>query len=134
MTQLFTAGLLIIHNRQLLLAYSSRKECYYLPGGKLDAGETAVQALCREAAEELAIFLERPSFFYTHITAPAYGETAGTVMEQDCFRVLKPVHPVATAEIEKIGWFTTSSYAQEGPQAPGAVMILAKLKADDLID
>lgn len=135
MTSLLTAGLLIIRDRQLLLAYSSRKQCYYLPGGKLDAGETAVQALCREAAEELNIFL-RPAelHFYTHITAPAYGETAGTIMEQDCFRVLKPVLPVATAEIEKIDWFTTVSYSQEPQQAPGAVMILARLKADNLID
>jgi len=135
MTQLFTAGLLIIRNRQLLLAYSSRKQCYYLPGGKLDAGETAVQALCREAAEELNVHLQpHELYFYTHVTAPAYGETAGTVMEQDCFRVLIPVQPQATAEIEKIDWFTTSSYAEEARQAPGAVMILAKLKADDLID
>ncbi len=55
-------------------------------------------------------------------------------MEQDCFRVLKPVQPVATAEIEKIDWFTTISYAEEPQQAPGAVMILTRLKEDDLID
>ena len=135
MTQLFTAGLLIIRNRQLLLAYSSRKQCFYLPGGKLDAGETAAEALCREAAEELNIHLHPDELhFYTHITAPAYGETAGTIMEQDCFRILKPVQPQATAEIEKIDWFTSSLYAKEVQQAPGAVMILAKLKTDDLID
>jgi len=135
MTQLFTAGLLIIRNRQLLLAYSSRKQCYYLPGGKLDAGETAVQALCREAAEELNVQLQPDELhFYTHVTAPAYGEAAGTIMEQDCFRVLIPVQPQATAEIEKIDWFNSSSYAEEAQQAPGAVMILAKLKADGLID
>ncbi len=81
---LHTVGLLHIHNRKLLLAFSNNKQCYYLPGGKVDAGETAVSALLREIAEELNVQLaENNLHYYTHISAPAFGETNGTIMEQD---------------------------------------------------
>src|ERR1700741_638984 len=95
-----TAGLLIIKNRKLLLAFSKNKQCFYLPGGKIDEGETATSALCREITEELNISLDEKELqFYMHISAPAYGELNGTVMEQDCFLIDKPVKPVAASEI-----------------------------------
>ena len=50
--QLATAGLLVIQNRKLLLAYSINKKCFYLPGGKIDAGEKSVQTAVRELTEE----------------------------------------------------------------------------------
>ena len=92
---LLCAGLLLIKDRKLLLAFSRNKQCFYLPGGKIDAGETAAQALCREIREELNIPIDEKELrFYTHITAPAYGEEKGVVMEQDCFILDKEVHPV----------------------------------------
>ena len=76
-----TAGLLIIENRKLLLAYSRNKQCFYLPGGKIDVDETAAQALCREIAEEMNVTIEENELeYYMHITAPAYGEENGTIM------------------------------------------------------
>src|SRR5262245_29443182 len=102
-----TAGLLLIKERKLLLAYSINKNCFYLPGGKIDEGETATRALCREIAEELNVCIDECDLkFYTHITAPAYGEANGTMMEQDCFIVNKPLAPFAAAEIGEIRYFT----------------------------
>ena len=72
--QLDTAGLLVIQNRKLLLAFTN-KQCFDLPGGKIDKGETAIMALCREIKEKLNILLKDDELgFYTHISAPAYGE------------------------------------------------------------
>ncbi|MDF2190080.1 NUDIX domain-containing protein [Paraflavitalea sp. CAU 1676] len=134
-TQLQTVGLLIIRNRQLLLAFSNNKQCFYLPGGKVDAGETPQQALCREIAEELNIQLTPADLvFYTHTTAPAYGERTGIIMEQDCYFVNRPVEPVASAEIGKIAYFTIDTYLLEENRAPGAVMVLEQLKQDGFID
>ncbi|PSL35042.1 NUDIX domain-containing protein [Chitinophaga ginsengisoli] len=71
MTVLKTVGLLSVQQRKLLLAYSRNKQCFYLPGGKVDAGESERQALCREIAEELNVSItEQELVYYTHVTAP----------------------------------------------------------------
>lgn len=133
--QLATAGGLIIENRKLLLAFSKNKQCFYLPGGKIDKGETAASALCREMLEGLHIGLTEDDIsFYAHIAAPAYGEATGIIMEQDCFFINKPVRPIAAAEIGAIKYFSLEEYLGENHKAPGAVMILEKLKSDNLID
>ncbi|MEP7372037.1 MAG: NUDIX domain-containing protein [Chitinophagaceae bacterium] len=133
--QLDTAGLLLIQKRKLLLAFSNNKQCFYLPGGKIDNGETATTALCREIKEELNISLTEDELeYYYHISAPAYGEKNGVIMEQDCFLINKTVTPVAAAEIGAIKYFSVEEYLQEINKAPGAVMILKKLQADNLID
>lgn len=132
--QLLTAGLLVIKDKKLLLAFSKNKQCFYLPGGKVNKGETARQALCREIAEELGVELTATELvFYTHITAPAYGEAPGIVMEQDCFLLDRAVQPVALAEIESLHYFTCAEYLQQASQAPGAVLILQQLTADGLL-
>lgn len=133
--KLSTAGLLIIKNRKLLLAYSRNKECFYLPGGKIDSGETATQALCREIAEEMNVTIDENKLgYYTHITATAYGEVNGTVMEQDCYFLHQHIEPKASAEIGELKYFSFDEYLTEVKQAPGAVMILAKLKTEGYID
>ncbi|MEO7983028.1 MAG: NUDIX domain-containing protein [Bacteroidota bacterium] len=133
--QLFTAGLLIIEERKLLLAFRTNKQCFYLPGGKIDEGETPPSALCREIAEELKLFLfEKDLVYYTHITAPAYGENEGVIMEQDCFLVNKRVNPEPAAEIGELSYFTLAEYTQEKNTAPGAILALQQLKTANLID
>jgi 8-oxo-dGTP pyrophosphatase MutT (NUDIX family) len=130
-----TAGLLIIKNRKLLLAYSKNKNCFYLPGGKVDKDETAAQALCREIEEELNVPLhENELKYYTHISAPAYGELNGTIMEQECFLINKTVEPVASAEIGELKYFSMEEYLSQPQTAPGAVKVLEILKDDNLID
>lgn len=130
-----TAGLLIILNRKLLLAFSKNKQCFYLPGGKIDEGETAAGALCREIAEELNISLDENELtYYTHISAPAYGEQNGTIMEQDCFFINKLVEPAASSEIGAIKYFSLKEYLNETNKAPGAVMVMERLMKDNLVD
>jgi 8-oxo-dGTP pyrophosphatase MutT (NUDIX family) len=134
-TSLPCAGLIYIENKKLLLAFSKNKQCFYLPGGKIDDGETAAEALCREIAEELNIYLQVDELeFYTHISAPAYGEKNGVMMEQDCFLADKTEEPEASAEIGELRYFTLNEYLAETNKAPGAVMVLELLKEDELID
>lgn len=133
--QLPTAGLLAIKDRKLLLAFSKNKKCFYLPGGKIDRHETALHALCREIEEELNVPLQEADLhYYTHISAPAYGELNGTIMEQDCFLLNKTFHPIASAEIGELRYFTLNEYLAQPQTAPGAVKILEILKEDNLVD
>ena len=130
-----TAGLLIIQNRKLLLAFSRNKQCFYLPGGKIDKGETAAKALRREIAEEMNVTIgEHELKYYTHITAPAYGEENGIIMEQDCFFLHRHITPQASAEVGELKYFSLYDYLSEMNRAPGALMILELLKKEGLID
>ena len=130
-----TVGLLIIENRKLLLAYSRNKKCFYLPGGKIDEGETPAQALCREIEEEMNVFIDEHELkYHTHITAPAYGEENGIMMEQDCFFLERNIQPQASAEIGELKYFSLNEYLSEVNKAPGAVMILKQLKNEGYID
>ncbi len=130
-----TAGLLIIENRKLLLAYSLNKKCFYLPGGKIDAEETAARALCREIAEEMNVAIDEDELkYYTHISAPAYGEENGIIMEQDCFFLQRDIAPQASAEIGELKYFSLDNYLSETSRAPGVLMILQHLKTEGYID
>ena len=135
LVQLPTVGLLIIKDRKLLLAYSKNKQCFYLPGGKINPDESAEQALCREIAEELNIALDAEDLrYYTHISAPAFGESDGVIMEQECFLIDKEISPLPSAEISEIKYFSLSDYKKELNQAPGAVMILERLRRNGCIE
>jgi len=130
-----TVGLLIIQDRKLLLAYSRNKKCFYLPGGKIDQSETEAMALCREISEEMNVVIHEDELkYYTHITAPAYGEENGTIMEQDCFLLYRNITPQASAEIGELKYFSLNEYLSEPNRAPGAVMILELLQKNGLVD
>src|SRR5882762_6837940 len=108
MKTLVTAGLVVIKDRKLLLAFSNNKQAFYLPGGKTDEGETTLTALVREIREELNVELDPAAArFYTHITAPAFGERSGIIMEQDCFLYDLQVSPAPAAEIGSLHYFDT---------------------------
>lgn len=129
-----TAGLVILQENKLLLAFSSRKQAFYLPGGKVDAGETALTALIREAEEELGLQLTADQLqYYCHITAPAYGERAGVIMEQECFLLTQQVNPVAMAEIGELRYFNKEEYLHQPAQVPGVLMVFDQLKKDGLL-
>jgi 8-oxo-dGTP pyrophosphatase MutT (NUDIX family) len=130
-----TAGLVILNNRKLLLAFSKNKQAFYLPGGKVDAGETSVEALVRETGEELGIALEPNRLrYYTHITAAAYGESNGAIMEQDCFRYELDDHPRPGAEIGALQYFDEADFSLEPAQVPGVVMLIEQLQKEGLMD
>lgn len=132
--KLLTAGLVVTKNNQLLLAYSNNKNAWYLPGGKVDKGETPKEALIREIREELNIDLQPDKIeSYKHISAPAYGESPELIMEQDIFRYdltekIQPSH-----EIAAVKFFDLEMYKQEPAQVPGVLKVFALLKEDDII-
>jgi 8-oxo-dGTP diphosphatase len=53
-----SAFAIILHSRQVLLVKARDKRTWQLPGGRLEAGETSLQALAREVKEETGLDVE----------------------------------------------------------------------------
>lgn len=127
-------GLIVVENRELMLAFSKNKNAWYLPGGKVDAGETPLQAMQREIREELNMDLPADSLpWYYHITAPAFGEN-NVEMRQNCFLHQLRQTPQPSAEIGAVRFFSLESYREEQHQVRGVLLAFEKLQQDGLVD
>ena len=134
MPALHTSGLVLINKNKVLLALSKNKNAFYLPGGKVNKNENAKQALIREIEEELSCVLKDDKLkFYKHITAPAFGEDANVIMEQDCFFYKEVLHIIPSAEIEKTEWFSKAEYLLQKNIAPGVIKLFELLEEDGLL-
>ncbi|PWB27213.1 NUDIX hydrolase [Flavobacterium sp. HTF] len=129
-----TVGLLLINNNKLLLAFSKNKNAWYLPGGKIDFGETPMQSLIREIREELNITLE-PSLitYYCHIQVPAFKEEGNIIMEQDCYLYKLDQEITPNNEIEAVKYFDLKTYLKEPEQVVGVLKVFNKLNNDKLL-
>ncbi|WP_406638563.1 NUDIX domain-containing protein [Amycolatopsis sp. WGS_07] len=98
---------------KLLAARSAGKDTWYLPGGKREAGETDVETLVREIAEELSVQLDPASAQPAGVwEAQAHGKADGVVVRMTCYTAdytgeLKP-----SSEIESFGWLTHADHDQ----------------------
>lgn len=130
-----TAGLITLKEDKLLLAYSNNKKAWYLPGGKIDRNETAVEAIIREIKEELSIKLDSEKLsYYCHVTAPAYGEAIGIIMEQECFLYnLENYNIEASHEIGAVKYFSYEDYLKEPIQVCGVITVYKRLLKDNII-
>lgn len=90
---------------KLLAARSAGKDTWYLPGGKREEGESDVETLVREIAEELSVTLDPASAQLAGAwEAQAHGKADGVVVRMTCYTAdytgeLKP-----SSEIESFGW------------------------------
>ena len=92
--------------QELLVVRKRNTQAWMLPGGKLDAGETASQALVRELHEELQMTVAPASLHWLgDFEAPAANEAHTTVHAQ-VFVVPLPEGqtPVHAAEIAEMQW------------------------------
>ena len=129
-----TAGLVVVKGDKLLLAYSKNKKAWYLPGGKIDDGESSFETLQREIFEELNIVLNVERLkYYCHITAPAYGEEPPIIMKQDCFlyQLNEKIEP--KNEIGEVRFFDIKMYQSEPAQVPGVLLVFDKLIKDKVL-
>lgn len=129
-----TAGLLMLKEDKLLLTYSKNKKAWYLPGGKLDEGEDSLTALIREVKEELGVQLDPQKLHYRyHISAPAFGEDANIIMEQDCYQYPAIDGLCATNEIEDFKYFSWQEYLKEPKQVIGVIKAFEFLHQDKIL-
>ncbi len=94
-----------VEGGRVLCARSRGKETFYLPGGKRDPGESDLECLCREIAEELGVTLRRETVRALDLVeAPAHGQPAGTIVRTACYAADYDGRLAACAEIEEFAW------------------------------
>ena len=72
----------VVRDGRLLVVRTHDRDAWYVPGGKVEPGETAVAALVREMREELAVDLDPLTVApLTVVTGPAHGPDAGLVVD-----------------------------------------------------
>lgn len=117
-----TVGLVCIKNQKLLVVRSRNKETFYLPGGKIESGETAIAALIREIEEEIKITdLQDIERIFT-IQDIAHGTNQKLVME--CFQAKSNTAPKISAEIVEIKWVDINDI---NICAPAVIQVIKKV-------
>jgi 8-oxo-dGTP diphosphatase len=105
MSEIHIAAALVMRaDGRTLLVRKRGTTAFMQPGGKIDQGEDARQALARELFEELALRIdpELPVHLGRH-SAPAANE-AGHVVVAQLFRLNTDADIAPQAEIEEIRW------------------------------
>lgn len=121
-------GLVHVEAGRLLVVRARNKKAFYLPGGKIEPGESPADALRREVREELGIELAQPEVLKRYV-APAYGEGEGAMVDMTCFTAALLGTPRPTSEIAELTHVTQSEYREHVETAPAIHEVLADLVA-----
>jgi len=105
-----------VEHGRILCTRSRGKDAFYIPGGKLEPGESELDALLREIKEELAVDLipatVRPFGTYR---AQAHAHADGVAVVMSCYTADYQGTPSASGEIEELDWL---GYADRDRVAP----------------
>lgn len=135
MIDIHKAAGIIIKNKTLLVERSIGKEFFIAPGGQIEKGETAPQALKRELKEEFDIDTDESNFeFFGTFYAQAAGQE-DRQLKMDVYIVKDYVgEPTPSSEVEEIAWVTSIN---EAALKLGSIFeheVIPRLHAQDLID
>ncbi|MET1071532.1 MAG: NUDIX domain-containing protein [Umezawaea sp.] len=125
-------GLVHVRTGRLLVVRSHGKGAFYLPGGKLEPGETPVQALHREVLEELGVGVHDVAEHKRYLE-PAYGEGPDTLVDMACFTGDLAGPPSPCGEIAELRFVTAAEYAAHPDTAPAIHRLLADLVDERLV-
>lgn len=129
---LLVSAVALVRDRRVLMVTARERQVYYMPGGKIDAGESAAEAAAREACEEVSLVLDPARLTELfEVRTLAHGEPDGRLVHMAVFRAETDAQPHPSAEVSAIHWVTTAD-AERCPPAGRAV--LERLAALDLID
>jgi uncharacterized protein (TIGR00730 family) len=123
MDELTSVAWLCVRDGRVLAVRSHGRDRFYLPGGKVEPGETHEQALTREVLEEIGVALTdvRPAFT---VHAPAHGQPDGTSVTMHCFHAVAVGDPAPAGEIAELTWLAPDD---RDLAAPAVQLALARI-------
>ncbi|MCH1866936.1 TIGR00730 family Rossman fold protein [Nocardioides sp. CFH 31398] len=117
-----------VEHGHLLTVRTRGQDAFYLPGGKLEPGESHPTALRREVREELGLDLDPTSITpLTVIDAPAHGRD-GQRLRMHCYTAQATGTPATNSEVDELCWLGSST----DPRCAPAVAQLLRYLAPDL--
>ena len=132
LTPLLVSAVAVVRDRRVLMVTSRGRDVYYMPGGKIDPGETAAEAAAREAEEEVALALDPAALTELfEVRTQAHGEPDGRQVHMRVFRALTDAEPAPSGEVDAVHWVTTADAAR---CPPAGHAVLDRLAALHLID
>lgn len=104
------SGGVIVRDRKFLVTRAHGKDIFVAPGGKLEPGETAEQALVREMMEELQVEVNPDTF---EELGTFYAQAAGNEDKKLEMKVFI-IHDftgelTASSEVEEMKWINTQT-------------------------
>ena len=94
-----------IKDGKILSTKSKGKTTYYIPGGKRENGESDIQTLIREVAEELSVTITPNTAKYIGtFSAQSDGAKQGIQVIMTCYKAKYSGNLKANSEIEEIKW------------------------------
>ncbi|MFJ5232568.1 NUDIX domain-containing protein [Kitasatospora sp. NPDC088391] len=117
---------------RILCARPRGKDVFYIPGGKREPGESDLQTLVREVAEELTVAVRPDTVAHVGTYhAQAHGHPDGAVVRMACYTADYTGELAASSEIEEVEWF---GYADRDRVPPVDRILFDDLHRDGLLD
>lgn len=108
------------------------RDVLFMPGGKIDPGESTAHAAAREAYEEVTITLSPESLaeLFT-VKVQAHGEPDGRQVHMTVFAADSTETPAPSAEVSELHWAGTADLDR---CPPAGVQVIQRLASLGLID
>ncbi|MFJ1752161.1 NUDIX domain-containing protein [Kitasatospora sp. NPDC088134] len=130
-TLIDTVAWVRLEGGRILCARPRGKDVFYIPGGKREPGESDLQTLVREVAEELTVAVRPDTVAHVGTYhAQAHGHPDGAVVRMACYRADYTGELAASSEIEEVEWF---GYADRDRVPPVDQILFDDLHRDGLL-